>query len=141
MAATADTDTDATAADTVGLEVRDVRALTEYLTILEDVGRVRGAENLFLVVSESGSEYLVDRRTGRCGCPDAEHCDPDGGCKHVRRVAFATGTQPVPDGLSGVDPQLGAHVEPADTGEEERRPTRHEPADFGDGESTGVQKL
>ena len=73
MAATADTDTDATAADTVGLEVRDVRALTECLTVLEDVGRVRGAEDLFLVVSESGSEYLVDRRTGRCGCPDAVH--------------------------------------------------------------------
>ena len=111
MAATADTDTDATAVDTVGLEVRDVRALTEYLTILEDVGRVRGAENLFLVVSESGSEYLVDRRSSRCGCPDAEHRDPDGGCKHVRRVAFATGARPVPAGLQGVDPQLGAHVD------------------------------
>jgi len=93
-----------------GLDERDVRALTEYLTVLNDIGRGRGADNLFLVVSESGSEYLVDRRTGRCGCPDAEHRDPDGGCKHVRRVAFVTGARPVPDGLQGVDPQLGAHV-------------------------------
>lgn len=94
-----------------GLDDRDVRALTEYLTVLDDVGRVRGADDLFLVVSESGSEYLVDRRTERCGCPDAEHRDPDGGCKHVRRVAFATGARPVPAGLQGVDPQLGAHVD------------------------------
>ena len=112
MAATADTDTDATAADTVGLEVRDVRALTEYLTVLEDVGRVRGADGLYLVVSESGAEYLVDARGRRCDCPDAEHRDPDGGCKHVRRVAFATGVRPTPatDGLD-VDPQLGDHVD------------------------------
>ena len=124
-----------------GLAERDVRALTEYLTVLNDVGRVRGADGLYLVVSQSGSEYLVDSRTERCGCPDAKHRDPEGGCKHVRRVAFATGDRSVPGVDVDVDPQLGAHVKPADTGEEERRSTRHEPADFGDGESTGVQKL
>jgi hypothetical protein len=105
------TSADAAGQPPAGLDERDVRALTEYLTVLDDVGRVRGADDLFLVVSQSGLEYLVDRRTGRCGCPDAEHRDPDGGCKHVRRVAFATGARPVPDGLQGVDSQLGAHVD------------------------------
>ena len=135
------TNADAAGQPPAGLDERDVRALTEYFTVLNDVGRVRGADGLYLVVSQSGSEYLVDYRTERCMCPDAEHRNPEGGCKHVRRVAFATGDRSVPAVDVDVDPQLGAHVEPVDTGEEERRPTRHEPADFGDDESTGVQKL
>lgn len=181
------------------LEPRDVRALTEYLTVLEDVGRAKGADGLYLVVSQSGSEYLVDARTGACECPDAEHRNPEGGCKHVRRVAYATGERPIP-AIDGVDEQLGLHVtreprtvatdggvieanddeddRPADcacTGSrleaegglpcwpcyrdgfdepnpnapvdedgeepEDDTPRRHEPADFGGGEHTGVQDL
>lgn len=103
---------DYTSAEVEGtdLEPRDVRALTEYLTVLEDAGRARGAADLYLVVSQSGREYLVDARTDACECPDAEHRRPDGGCKHVRRVAYATGARPVP-ALDGVDEQLGAHVD------------------------------
>jgi hypothetical protein len=92
---------------------RTQRALTEYLTVLDDVDAAAGADDLYAVVSESGSQYLVDTRTDSCECPDAEHRDPEGGCKHVRRVAFATGERPIPaaaDGLD-VDPQLGAHVD------------------------------
>ena len=107
---------DAAGQPPAGLDERDVRALTEYLTVLADVGRVRGADDLFLVVSESGSEYLVDARGGRCDCPDAEHRGAR--CKHLRRVALATGARPVPVGADslGVDPQLGMHVDggPAD---------------------------
>lgn len=50
-----------------------------------------------------------------------------------------------------VDPQLGIHVrddtdtdeadETGDTGSDRGEPTRSEPADFGGGESTGVQDL
>jgi len=92
---------------------RTQRALTEYLTVLDDVDAAAGADGLYAVVSESGSQYLVDTRTDSCECPDAEHRDPEGGCKHVRRVAFATGERPIPaaaDGLD-VDSQLGAHVD------------------------------
>jgi hypothetical protein len=92
---------------------RTQRALTEYLTVLDDVDAAAGADDLYAVVSESGSQYLVDARTDSCECPDAEHRDPEGGCKHARRVAFATGERPIPaaaDGLN-VDPQLGAHVD------------------------------
>ena len=118
---------------TASLDERDVRALTEYMAVLPEGD---GTE-MFTVVGQNGGTYTVDARRGRCSCPDNEHRGAR--CKHLRRVALATGARPVPDGVDGVDLQLGLHVD--GTGEEERRPTRHEPADFGDGESTGVQKL
>jgi len=94
------------------LSERDVAALTEYMTVLGDVGRARDADGLFLVVAESGHEYLVDAASGACECDDAFYRDPDGGCKHVRRVAFATGRRAIPRWVDrdGVDPQLGIHV-------------------------------
>ena len=96
--------------DHESIDNRTVRALTEYLTVLPDYGRARGADGLYMVVSESGEEYLVDGVTGACRCPDAEHRDPEGGCKHVRRVAFATGEEAIPGEVDDVDPQLGDHV-------------------------------
>ncbi|WP_344222810.1 hypothetical protein, partial [Aeromicrobium tamlense] len=72
----------------------DERALVEYLTVLEDQGRVRDRDGQYLVVSESGSEYLVDARLMACECPD--HTYRDRKCKHIRRVAFAIGHERVP---------------------------------------------
>jgi hypothetical protein len=94
------------------LEPRTVRGLTEYLTVLGDIGRARGADDLYLVVSQSGSEYLVDARDDVCECPDYEYRTPDGGCKHIRRVRYATGEHPIPTGLAptALDSHLGQHV-------------------------------
>ena len=91
---------------------RDAKALTQYLTVLEDVGRVRGADDLYLVVSQSGREYLVDARTGTCECDDARFRSPKGGCKHARRVAFATGDREIPEwvDVDAIDDSLGEHV-------------------------------
>jgi hypothetical protein len=91
------------------IDSRTERALTQYLTVLADVGRAKGADGLYLVVSQSGSEYLVDTHTGACECPDHEYRGVH--CKHARRVAFATGERPVPAGVDGVDPQLGEHTD------------------------------
>ena len=91
------------------IDSRTERALTQYLTVLADVGRAKGADDLFLVVSQSGTEYLVDRREGRCTCPDHEQRGIR--CKHLRCVAFATGDEPIPAGVEGVDPQLGEHTD------------------------------
>ena len=91
------------------IDSRTERALTQYLTVLADVGWAKGADGLFLVVSQSGTEYLVDRREGGCTCPDHEHRGVR--CKHLRRVAFATGDEPVPAGVDDVDPQLGEHTD------------------------------
>ncbi|GAB6863274.1 hypothetical protein ACFQL0_22530 [Haloplanus litoreus] len=104
-----------TADDSTDLPKRTRRALEEYLTVLDDVGDAAGADELYAVVSESGSQYLVDARTDSCSCPDAEHRDPEDGCKHARRVAFATGAEAIPAAADpdAVDPQLGAHVDGA----------------------------
>jgi hypothetical protein len=90
------------------IDPRTERALTQYLTVLPETGRAKGADGLYLVVSQSGSKYLVDDLEGRCTCPDHEYRHAR--CKHLRRVAFATGEQPIPAGVDGVDPQLGEHV-------------------------------
>jgi hypothetical protein len=103
------------------------RALTEYLTVLDDVGRAKGADDLFLVVSQSGSEYLVDRREGRCTCPDHEYRGVR--CKHLRRVAFATGgrSRPVSTALILSSPSTPTrrHAEPSQTVAWSRRRQHH----------------
>ena len=93
------------------LAERDVRALTECMSVLDDVGRARDAPGLFLVVT-GGESYLVDAETGACECDDSFYRTPDGGCKHARRVAFATGERAIPAWAdpSAVDPLLGAFL-------------------------------
>ncbi|AFZ73067.1 hypothetical protein [Natronobacterium gregoryi] len=106
--AVATTDQDTVDAD---VDELDERALTEYLTVLEDQGRVRGCPDLYLVVSESGREYLVNSQPWACECADHQYRDRL--CKHIRRVAFAIGERPVPrsfdqDDVAG---ELGEHVD------------------------------
>jgi hypothetical protein len=87
-------------------EDRDVRALTEYMTVIPDGGDV------FTVIGQNGGgEYRVDARKGRCTCPDHQHRSAR--CKHIRRVAFATGEEPIPAWVDGdaIDGQLGEHVD------------------------------
>ncbi len=74
---------------------RTVRALTEVMTVLDSIGRARNADDLFLVNSGSGSEYLVDTRTGSCECKWKQF-NSGKECKHQKRVAFATGERPIP---------------------------------------------
>lgn len=102
-----------TALDIEPLSDRDVRALTECMSALPDIGIVEDAPGLYVVVSESGQTYTVDIETGACDCPDAFYRQPAGGCKHVRRVRFATGRRSIPEWVNkaAVDDQLGLHVE------------------------------
>jgi len=95
------------------IDERDVRALEQYLTVLPDYGRAKGATGLFMVVSESGEEYLVDTYQPACECADFEYRSPAGGCKHIRRVAFATGERSIPANVdrTAIDDQLGQHVD------------------------------
>jgi hypothetical protein len=93
---------------------RDCRALTEVMTALDDIGEVRGADEMYHVVSNSGKQYTVDARSGACTCPDAEYnLGPNERCKHALRVAYATGEKTIP---AWVDPErlddgLGQHVD------------------------------
>lgn len=107
----------ATRTTNVGVELdrRDVLALTQYLTVLDNLPPVDDYEDRYVVVSESGAEYLVDLREGTCTCPDYRY--RGGRCKHVRRVEFATGAREIPRWVDGVDPDLGRHLhDPADGG-------------------------
>ena len=103
----ADSESSVTAGCT-DLEQRDVRALKEYMTTLPLGGDV------YSVTTQSGSEYRVDAREGRCTCPDKQYNLEDGElCKHERRVRFATGQWAIPAWVDadGIDAQLGQHVE------------------------------
>jgi len=88
--------------ESTDVEPRTERALVEKMTVLPLDGDV------YSVTTESGAEYRVDGREGRCTCPDHEHRDVR--CKHIRRVAFATGAEPIPGEVDGVDELLGEHV-------------------------------
>ena len=81
---------------------RTVRALTDDLLVVAD------APGLYRVYGKDGDEYTVNAETGACTCPDTEYRDPDGGCKHVRRVEFHTGERAVPAWVDrdAVDPLL-----------------------------------
>jgi len=72
------------------LDDRDMRALSEYMTVFVE------APGMFRVYAE-GSTYTVDLETETCECPDSTHRDPEGGCKHVRRIRFTTGARDIPD--------------------------------------------
>jgi len=78
----------------VELDQRDVRALSECMSVLSEGGDV------FTVVGENGDTYSVDAQEGRCTCPDNQHRGVE--CKHLRRVQFATGRQAIP---AYVDPE------------------------------------
>ncbi|WP_123538884.1 hypothetical protein [Halosimplex salinum] len=55
---------------------------------------------IYSVTGESGETYTIDLIDETCTCPDYQDRDPEGGCKHVRRVAIEVEeeTVPRPDG-------------------------------------------
>ncbi|WP_254538733.1 hypothetical protein [Halomarina litorea] len=97
---------DDTTGDLPMTDPRDVRAMNELLAVYEQ------APGLYSVYSEEGTEYTVDAETGACTCPDAEYNQPDGGCKHARRVALWRGDEALPGwvNLDAVDPLLVDHL-------------------------------
>jgi hypothetical protein len=100
---TADLESDGT-----DLDDRDVRALTEFLTVVPE------APGLYTVTSQSGAEYTVDIESGACTCPDAQYnLDPGESCKHARRCAFETGETPLPAWIDteALPSDFAAHVD------------------------------
>ena len=64
------------------------------------------APELYWVYSEEGREYTVDAETRACTCPDARYNNPEGGCKHARRVALWRGDTSAYDSRSEADMAL-----------------------------------
>lgn len=100
--------------ETSGIDLEDERtrrALEEYLTVTPNIGRAAGADDLALVTSQSGREYLVDVRDGVCECPDHEYRGIE--CKHLIRARIAMGKVTIDAATLAefdVDPQLGMHA-------------------------------
>jgi len=76
-----------------GTYERTIRAVMD----VENVERI-GKKDSWKVESSSSNEYVVDRfSTGwECGCPDYDFRDPEGGCKHIRRVQIKIGERDEP---------------------------------------------
>jgi len=94
---------ESTEIESTDVEPRTERALTECMTVLALGGDV------YSVTTQSGSEYWVDLQEERCTCPDHKHRNIQ--CKHLRRVVFATGEQPIPADVNDIDPLLGEQVD------------------------------
>jgi hypothetical protein len=77
------------------LDPRERRAREEEM----DVSLLRKG-GVYEVRSESGNTYRVDVAGGTCTCLDWQQREPDGGCKHLRRVdaEIKAGDVPRPDG-------------------------------------------
>lgn len=87
-------DADATTSE-IGLTRRAQRARAESMTV-----SLRRTGGIYDVQSESGNTYRVDLPAETCSCPDWQEREPDGGCKHLRRVRIEVraGRVPTPDG-------------------------------------------
>jgi hypothetical protein len=67
---------------------RACRARTERMAVLPQTDE-NGDATIYTVHSASGKTYTVDLEArDRCTCPDMIHNQPEGGCKHRRRVAI-----------------------------------------------------
>lgn len=90
---TGGTDESTAADDTIAPRTR--RAHEEDMDV-----SLRRKGGIYEVRSVSDSVYEVDIADGSCTCLDWQRRDPDGGCKHFRRVdmAIKAGTVPRPDG-------------------------------------------
>ena len=111
-----------TQSDATTLDDRDVRALTDGMTVLDELAPAPAdAPGLYHVTTESGRSYVVDPGLAACGCSDAEYRDPAGGCKHVRRVRFETGARPLPEWIdaAGLDDQFRQFVTPEEVNDAE----------------------
>nr|WP_282594786.1 SWIM zinc finger family protein [Halomarina salina] len=106
---------DTAAEERIDLSERDVRALTDYLLVVEE------APGVYDVYGEGGDRYTVDRDTSSCTCPDAQYRGVE--CKHQRRVAFHVGEREIPEwiDLGAVDELLVSYLGLDDAGVPETR--------------------
>lgn len=68
---------------------RAKRARNEPMLVVPETDPGGECIGLYAVSTGSASTYTVDLTDGRCDCPDMQHNQPEGGCKHWRRVALA----------------------------------------------------
>lgn len=101
--------TTATDAQIDELDDRDIKALLNPMTVIDNAGDVADEPGRYEVTTES--QYTVDLNEESCTCPDHEYRGVR--CYHIRRVEFETGVRAIPGwvSLETVDDQLGMHIE------------------------------
>jgi len=100
------TTADATITALAQLDDRDIKALTEPFDLVGNDPACRADQ---VAVYHRGTRRVVDPAAGVCDCPDMLHRRPDGGCKHLRAVWFATGELEVPSGIDRT--ALAEHID------------------------------
>lgn len=95
----------ATTATMATLDDRDARALTEPMDVYADDPATSATE---VAVYNDGQRHIVNPDAGFCDCDDWHYRQPDGGCKHVRRVQFERGDREIPQWATrdAIDPQI-----------------------------------
>jgi hypothetical protein len=93
--------------DVEQLDKRDARALTEHMDIYRDDPDTTTEE---VAVYNKGTRHVVNARARFCDCEDQHYRQPEGGCKHLRRVDFESGRRDIPQWVqpSALDDGLGA---------------------------------
>ena len=82
----------------IDVEPRTRRAIEGCMVVVPE----SDASGIFDVYSATGGHneiYTVDLRAETCECSDYEHRNPEGGCKHIRRVKLGLGIMPLPSGI------------------------------------------
>lgn len=114
-------------------ESRALRAYTDVLAVEwdDEIGVAR--------IVTLGDVYTAVPSEGMHLCPDREYNDVDM-CKHVIALEVVRGKLDAPTGWLVVE-DLDERADTTPESTEREVPVRSEPADFGHGESTGVQVL
>ena len=86
---------------------RDYRALTETMTVLDECAPApASADGLYHVTTGSGASYVVEPELGACDCPDVQYRDAI--CKHILRVRYEIGQEPLPNSSPKTRPTSGS---------------------------------
>lgn len=98
------------------LDDRDIRALTEVMTVCKREPDLRD-EQVAVYSSHQADggmvteRYVVSPDVPACDCRDMLHRRPASGCKHVRRVAFERGERAIPAGIDHSALAPGLHID------------------------------
>ncbi|QRV17375.1 hypothetical protein JMJ58_15055 [Haloterrigena salifodinae] len=96
--------------ESIDLDDRDARALTEHITVVPTYDGSGDAEGV-----SPTTTCRIDTETLEGDCPDAKYNCADGRCKHVRRYEFASGRRLVPEWIddSAITQPFGEFVDDA----------------------------
>lgn len=103
------------------IPARTRRALEAAMVVVPE-GNSTGRFEVYSAKAGSNSTYEVDLRERVCSCPDHEHREPAGGCKHARRVRLSLGLMDIPAGFDGELDTALAHAREQYAPEPEQEP-------------------